>query len=108
MYRKLKMSEQVRCKDCKHSFRTIGSFIVFGSGKYAWKCRRSFIPAYTEFDPVTGPKKIKGGYDGCSIARIGNDRLNELAPNRCGESGRFWEPKHKTGLFTFIKHVSAE
>lgn len=100
------MSEKVLCKDCKHSFRTISNFIFHGSSRYAWSCRKSFKPDNVEDDPVVGPKKVKGGYDSCSVARIGNDQYKPLDDHRCGENGRFWEPKHKRDLFKYIKHVS--
>jgi hypothetical protein len=93
--------EKVLCKDCKHSFIPIQSFIWHGTGSYAYKCKISFKETHEEFDPVIGPKKIKGAYESCSIARIGS------RDERCGESGKFWEPKYKKDLFKFIKHVSS-
>jgi len=99
---------QVECKDCKHSFRTVGSFLAHGSGKYAWKCKKSFTPTTVVYDPVIGKETVKGGYENCSISRIGTGEINPLADNRCGEKGRFWQPKDKKNLFKYIKHVSAQ
>lgn len=100
------MSSEYLCKECKHSFRTIGSFLTFGSSTYAWKCRKSYMSDQVEHDPVTGPKKIKAAYETCSVSRIGNEKFTSLASNRCGEDARFWEPKNKDGLFKFIKKVA--
>lgn len=100
------MSEKVECRDCKHAFRTFGDFFFHGNGRYAWRCRKSYKPDSTEYDPVVGVTKVKGGYDSCSVARIGNNQFNKLPDTRCGEEGRFWEPKDKKDLFKFIKHVS--
>jgi hypothetical protein len=49
-----------------------------------------------------GSRKVAAKYESCGVARIGRPDRDD----RCGELGKFWEPKHKVGLFTLIKHVS--
>ena len=97
------MSEQVLCKDCKHSFRTVANILTHGfNNEYAYQCRKSFKETHTQPNPVIGSKTIQSKYETCGIARIGRvDR-----DDRCGESGQWWEPKNKRDLFKFIKHVS--
>jgi len=97
------MSEQVLCKDCKHSFRTFGSIGLHGfKSEYAYFCRKSYQEKRTEPNPVIGSRLVEAKYEGCSVARIGRpDRTD-----RCGETGKFWEPKNKRDLFKYIKHVS--
>lgn len=87
----------VLCKDCKHSFRPLSKFLVFGFGKYSLDCRKNFVQEETKVDPVTGPKTTKGHYESCSLTRI-QDR-------NCGEAGKWWEPKdQKKHFFTVINH----
>jgi hypothetical protein len=97
------MTDKVLCKDCKHSFIPFQSFLWHGFNTYAYKCRISFKETHEEFDPVTGPKKVKGEYQSCNIARVGSA---VYGTERCGEEGKFWEPKNKKDLFKYIKHVS--
>jgi hypothetical protein len=97
------MSEQVLCKDCKHSFRKITDWLAHGSASYAYSCRKSYKPAHTESDLILGSKKVPAKYDSCGVARIGTTGRDH---NRCGEAGLWWEPKNKRDLFKFIKHVS--
>lgn len=89
------MSELL-CKDCKHSFRTLGSFPIWGSG-IEWRCRKAFVPETVEHDPVTGPKKVASHYQRCSVTRF---RTSEV----CGAAGKLWEPKSKKHFFLAIKH----
>jgi len=96
------MSEQVLCKDCKHSFRKFSDWLWHGSSSFAYSCRKSYKPEHMEHDPVLGSRKVPAKYDSCGVARIGNPSRTD----RCGEDGKFWEPKYKSGLFTLIKHVS--
>lgn len=98
---------QLKCTECKHSFRTFGSFIWFGFGKHSLYCRKSYSGPTTEFDPVVGEIKVKAKYENCSIARIGSGKFTLLNDNQCGEDGRFWEPKYKSGLFKLIIKESA-
>lgn len=87
----------VLCKDCKHSFRPLSKFLVFGFGKYSLDCRKNFVAEHIVDDPVSGPIKKKAYYEGCSITRI--------QERNCGESGKWWEPKdQKKHFFTVIKH----
>jgi hypothetical protein len=95
------MMEQVFCKDCKHSFRTFSNWMAHGSSSFAYSCRKAFKPEHTELDPVLGSKKIAAKYESCGVARIGNPKRDD----RCGEAGRFWEPKDKKNLFKYMKHL---
>ena len=94
--------EQVLCKDCKHSFRPLSNILFHGNSSYAYKCKISFKETHEKFDPVIGPKIIRGDYESCGVARIGS----RVYPERCGEEGKYWEPKNKRDLFKYIKHVS--
>ena len=96
------MSEQVLCKDCKHSFRKFSDWMAHGSASFAYSCRKSYKPAHVEPDLVLGEKKVPAKYESCGVARIGNPSRTD----RCGEDGKFWEPKNKRDLFKYIKHVS--
>jgi hypothetical protein len=97
------MSEQVLCKDCKHSFRRVVDWLSHGSASFAYSCRNSYKPAHLEPDLVLGVKKVPATYDSCGVARIGHPSRED----RCGAEGKFWEPKNKRDLFKFIKHVGA-
>ena len=92
------MSELL-CKDCKHSFRSLSSFPIWGSGT-EWRCRRAFVAEAVEHDPVTGPKKVAEHYQRCSAAR------GSWTSAVCGEKATLWEPKHKKDLFLWIKNAS--
>ena len=96
------MSEHVICKDCKHSFIQLKDWLIHGTASFNYKCRRSYKPEHTEHNPVIGEIKVDAKYETCSVARIGHPDRED----RCGELGKFWEPKNKKDLFKFIKHVS--
>lgn len=91
------MSELL-CKDCKHSFRPLSNFPIWGSGT-EWRCRRAFVENTVEHDPVTGPKTVAAHYQRCSAARGG------WRSAVCGEQGKLWEPKNKKDLFLWIKNA---
>jgi hypothetical protein len=91
------MSELL-CKNCKHSFRSLSSFPIWGSGT-EWRCRRAFVEDIVEHDPVTGPKTVAAHYQRCSAARGG------WRSAVCGEQGKLWEPKNKKDLFLWIKNA---
>lgn len=98
------MTEQVLCKDCKHSFRTISNILTHGlTSEYSYQCRKSFKETHVEPNPVVGAKKVQAKYDSCGVARIGSKGRDH---GRCGEEGLWWEPKNKKDLFKYIKHVS--
>ena len=97
------MSEQVLCKDCKHSFRKITDWLAHGSTSHAYSCRKSYKPEHMEPDLILGAKKVPAKYDSCGVTRIGTAGRDH---GRCGEAGLWWEPKNKRDLFKFIKHVS--
>ena len=93
--------EQVLCKDCKHSFRTFSNWMAHGSASFAYSCRKAYKPEHDEPDPVLGSVKVKAKYDSCGVARIGRPDRDD----RCGEVGKFWEPKDRKNLFKYIKHL---
>ena len=95
------MSETVLCKDCTHSFRPITDWISHGSREYAYSCRKSFKPEHVESNLIIGSKKIKANYEKCVVARIGRSDRDD----RCGEAGKWWTPKDKKDLFTYIKRI---
>jgi hypothetical protein len=95
----MKQQSELLCKDCKHSFRTIGNVLAHGfRSEYAYQCRKSYKETHIEPNPVVGSKKVQAKYDSCGIARIGKE-----SDTRCGEKGSWWEPKHKRHLFLLIK-----
>jgi hypothetical protein len=96
------MTDKVLCKDCKHSFRKFSDWLWHGESSFAYSCRKSFRPTHDEPDLVLGSKKVPAKYESCGIARISNPNLDY----RCGEEGKFWQPKNKKDLFKFIRHVS--
>jgi hypothetical protein len=96
----MKEQSELLCKDCKHSFRTLSGIISHGPfSEYSYYCRKSFKPTHAESNPVVGSKKVKGHYDLCGINRIGSTQRDD----RCGEVGKWWEPKEKKHLFLLIK-----
>ncbi len=96
----MKEQSELLCKDCKHSFRTLSGIISHGPfSEFAYYCRKSFKPTHAEPNPVVGAKKIKGQYALCGISRIDGIKSDE----RCGKSGKWWEPKEKKHLFLLIK-----
>jgi hypothetical protein len=90
---------ELLCKDCKHSFRTFSNWLAHGSASFAYSCRKSYKPEHTEVDPVIGNKKIPAKYESCGVSRIGRADRDD----RCGEVGKWWEPKQKKHLFLLIK-----
>jgi len=92
------MSSELLCKDCKHSFRTFSTILVHGfKSEYAYQCKKSFKETHVEPNPVVGSKKVEAKYESCGVTRIGGS-------DRCGESGKWWEPKNKKFIFLQIKH----
>jgi hypothetical protein len=89
------MSE-LTCKSCKHSFRKFGELPIWGSGA-EWRCRKGFVEAEVEQDPVRGPVKKDAYYQRCMNMRF---KSNEV----CGLNGKLWEPKSKKYMFLAIKH----
>ena len=81
---------QYLCKDCKHSFvYLIDQIFYLGRPPViSYTCRKSFIPAKVEFDPVLGNKKGKGEYSSCRYMR----------GSGCA-GAKYWTPKHKKDLF---------
>lgn len=81
------------CKDCKHSFIPISALLWYSS-KYSRHCKLSYEEARIDIDPVIGEIKKPGGYQSCSIYRLGM--------KDCGPEAKFWQPKEKKGLFKLI------
>lgn len=87
------------CKNCKHSFvpieQRLMSIFAFGKiGRFDYRCRLAFKGDESEFNPVTGPVKVKRHYETCSSAR--------MASGICGREGKLWEPKRKKDLFLVL------
>jgi hypothetical protein len=97
------MSEQVLCKDCKHSFRKFSELPQWGSGS-EWRCRLNYIEDEIIENRVTGNIKVAPYYARCSASRM-NWRLQE-GVKLCGKEGKWWAPRNNKDLFKFIKHVS--
>jgi hypothetical protein len=100
------MSDQVTCKDCKHSTRglalneRIGSWASDPSGKFL-KCQHS-LKKEVMYNPVNGHTVIKQELDYCSTQRkFDHDDL-------CGTNGRYWVPKHKKDLFKLMTRIGNE
>ena len=93
------MSSELLCKDCKHRFRNISEFPTWFSG-HEWRCRKAYVPARVEHDPVVGPKKEQAYYKRCSLVRLHAHDYN----NECGKEAKWWEPKSKKFMFLAIKH----
>ena len=97
----MKKQTELLCKDCKHSFRTIANILTHGlNSEYAYQCRKTFKETHVEANPVVGSKKVLARYDSCGVARIGSSVYGN---ERCGEEGKWWEPKKKKHLFLLIK-----
>jgi len=101
------MSENLLCKDCKHSFVTWSDrlFKIFYGrnplGKYSYKCKKFFEPDGEEFDPVIGTVKTKGEYLSCVSLRATPITVKDYNAH-CGPEGRHWVPKHKKDLFKLL------
>jgi len=94
------MSDNVLCKECKHSFRRFSSIPYWGSG-YEWLCKKAYVPESIEHDPVTGPKKVEAHYKRCSLVRLHNTSYN----NECGKEGVWWEPRERKNFFLYLKRI---
>lgn len=96
------MQERVLCKDCVHSFVPLRDWLfALGENKSLYTlCRKAWVEPIENFDPVTGPEIQAGHYRRCLL-----ERSNMIKENRCGEIGRYWTPKNKKHLFTFIKRI---
>ncbi len=95
------MSEysKLLCKQCKHSFipfeQRVLSIMSFSKpSKFFYKCKKAFKEDESEFNPVTGPVKVKRHYETCASAR--------MRSGVCGMEGTLWEPKHKKDLFLML------
>jgi hypothetical protein len=93
------MTDTVLCKDCKHSFTPWHAWLQ--PSRYALHCRKTFVNAHVDTNPVIGEIKVKAYYDTCQMTR-----LRSYSDNSCGPDGRDWEPKKPRDLFKYIKHVS--
>jgi hypothetical protein len=95
------MSDQVLCKDCKHSFRKLADFPQWFTGSEL-RCRLNYIENEVMENRVTGNVKVAPYYARCSASRL-DWNMNRL---NCGKDGKWWAPKNKRDLFKYIKHVS--
>ena len=97
------MSEQVLCKDCKHSFRKLSDFPQWGTGSEL-RCRLNYIENEVIENRVTGDTIRPPYYERCALTRM--DFLSKDRAETCGKAGKWWTPQNKKDLFKFIKHVS--
>lgn len=95
----VKMSNELLCKDCKHSFRQFRELNLWGTG-HEWRCRKTYVPETIEHDPVLGPQKQAGYYRHCRFVRLHEHDYRK----ECGKEALYWEPKNKKFLFLEIKH----
>ena len=99
------MNDQLLCKECKHSFRQLSDFPQWGSG-YEWRCRLNYIENEVVVNHVTGNTIKPAYYERCNLTRM--DYLSkDRNSNICGKEGKWWAPKHKTGLFKLISKEHA-
>ena len=90
--------QEFLCKDCKHSFRKISEFPIWGSGS-EYRCRKAFKEKSVEDNPVTGPKKKDAYFERCAMAR------GSWSDAVCGKEGKLWEPKNtRKHLLLWMKH----
>lgn len=92
-------NSKLLCKDCKHAFVPIGlrifSIVVLGKlGRFDYRCSLAYKQDESEFNPVTGPVKVKRHYETCAS--------NRLSSGECGREGKLWEPKRKKDLFLML------
>ena len=90
--------QELLCKNCKHSFRTLWSLPIWGSGE-EWKCRKAFVAEHYKNDPVKGPTRVAAHYRSCS-----SERMFSSKDEACGRQGKLWEPKTEKDMFMAIKH----
>ena len=91
-------SEQLLCKDCKHSFRaTIGAYLM---GSYGYRCRLAWVPEAIKENRVTGPVKEAAYYARCEVER----QSVGLNKEHCGRDAVNWAPRHKKDIFKLIQH----
>ena len=98
------MSDDVLCKDCKHSFRKLSEFPHWGTG-YELRCRLNYIENEVIENRVTGNTIRPSYYERCSLTRmdyLSKERNGEV----CGKAGKWWTPRNNKDLFKFIKHIS--
>lgn len=96
------MSNEVLCKDCKHSFRTIKDLILIGfNNSYAYRCRKAFKEDEVKIDLVIGFKKDPKHYESCNLVRLHDASYK----NNCGKQGLWWEPKDQKNFFLYLKRI---
>ena len=93
-------SNDLLCKDCRHSFQTWSDRLLMTNPRHSLRCRLSYQTELVEKNWVTGHRVKPPEYELCSSARY--QYLSKDKDVNCGEQARFWEPKHKTGLFKLI------
>ena len=95
------MSKEVLCKDCKYAKeRSIINRVIHGYMFARCERPKPMPEGEPEFDRVTGKlikRKVKHVF--CSSER------EAYAEEYCGHEGKFWVPKSKEYLFTYIKRL---
>lgn len=96
------MSDNVLCKECKHSFRPLNDILLHGlfSG-YAYRCKKAFKEKEVKVDLVIGSKIDPAHYETCSLVRLHAADYN----NNCGKEGLWWEPKDNKKFFLYLKRI---
>lgn len=82
----------LKCKDCIHA--SASWFSILTRNQYGYNCTKYITPE--KYDPVLG-KTTPAKVGPCTVARL--DRLF------CGPKAVLWYPKHKDGLFEYIRHL---
>jgi hypothetical protein len=82
----------LKCKDCIHASASLFSRLI--RNQYGYNCKKYVTPA--KYDPVLG-KTTPEQVGPCTVARL--DR------SFCGPKAILWYPKHKDGLFSYIRHL---
>lgn len=99
LLRENNMSEIVLCKDCVHKFVKWYDYAFSLINPSAFTlCKKGWTEPAEKIDPVSG-KENKGYYVSAAIERA------RLSKERCGPTGKYWEPKNKKHLFTYLKRI---
>ena len=97
------VDEILTCKDCVHSRMSLVNRIftlngLVGNDSVFYKCAKFPVAEIISADPVIGVKKEPAKLPYCSQTR--------KEYGECGESGKFWQPKHKKDLFKMLTRES--
>ena len=89
--------EKLLCKDCKHSFISWADRFNFMSRQYAMRCRKNYKEEEDDGNLVTGSRMTPAHFERCGTSRIQSAK--------CGEEGKWWQPKNKKDLFKYIRSI---